>query len=317
MLASCLLYDDKRLKLFFSSLDIKKNYLLALSGGSDSLFLLYLLKERGITFTAVHVDHSWRSTSAIEAKNLEALCLREEVPFVLSSLTPTEKDIHRENSARKQRYAFLCKLARQERFGGIFLGHHANDQAETVLKRLLEGAHLSNLKGMTETSSFQEVLLFRPLLHLPKSVLVHALHIAGISYIQDTTNEDERYLRARMRKKLFPWIEEVFGKNITAPLHTLAEESKELADYMEKQAEPFWSAIVYESGQWVFQFPEDLISQIFLAKWMLKNFFYKAGVIVSRHFLQMIYDHLSCGSSASLRMRNKAVIVKPRVVMIE
>ncbi|WP_100934142.1 tRNA lysidine(34) synthetase TilS [Candidatus Chlamydia corallus] len=318
VLSSYLICDDKQLDLFFSSLDEKKRYLLALSGGSDSLFLFYLLKERGVSFTAVHIDHGWRSRSAQEAKELEELCSREGIPFILHALTAEEQgDKDLENQARKKRYALLYESYRHLNAGGIFLAHHANDQAETVLKRLLESAHLTNLKAMAERSYVQGVLLLRPLLHIPKSSLREALDARGISYIQDPSNEDERYLRARMRKKLFPWLEEVFGKNITFPLLTLGEESAELSEYLEEQAQPFLSAVTYEKSQRLLPFPDSLIQQAFLGKWVMKKFFNDVGVAVSRHFLQMVYDHLSQSSCATLRMRNKVVIIKPRVVMID
>ncbi|SPN74102.1 tRNA(Ile)-lysidine synthase,tRNA(Ile)-lysidine synthetase,Predicted ATPase of the PP-loop superfamily implicated in cell cycle control,tRNA(Ile)-lysidine synthetase,PP-loop family [Chlamydia serpentis] len=317
-LNSYLLSDDKQLDLFFASLDIKKRYLLALSGGSDSLFLFYLLKERGVSFTAVHIDHCWRTTSSQEAKELEQLCLREDVPFVLHVLTLEEQgDKDLENQARKKRYALLYKSYRQLEAEGIFLAHHANDQAETILKRLLEGAHLTNLKAMAEKSYVQDILLLRPLLHIPKSTLTRALDAREISYIRDPSNEDERYLRARMRKKIFPWLDEVFGKNVTFPLITLGEESAELSDYIEVQAQPFLCAVTYENSHRSLPFPDSLVSQTFLGKWVLKQFFNNAGAIVSRHFLQMVYDHLSQGSCATIRMRNKSVIIKPRVVMID
>lgn len=318
VLSSDLLRDDKQLDLFFASLDVKKRYLLALSGGSDSLFLFYLLKERGVSFTAVHIDHGWRSTSAQEAKELEELCTREGVPFVLYTLTAEEQgDKDLENQARKKRYAFLYESYRQLDAGGIFLAHHANDQAETVLKRLLESAHLTNLKAMAERSYVEDVLLLRPLLHIPKSSLKEALDARGISYVQDPSNEDERYLRARMRKKLFPWLEEVFGKNITFPLLTLGEESAELSEYLEKQAQPFFSAATHQDSQGELPCPDCLIQQAFLCKWVMKKFFNNAGIAVSRHFLQMVYDHLSRSSCATLRMRNKIVIIKPGVVVMD
>ncbi|WP_236558916.1 tRNA lysidine(34) synthetase TilS [Chlamydia sp. 17-3921] len=320
MLASCSLKNDKRLEVFFSSLDMKKNYLLGLSGGSDSLFLFYLLKFFKVSFSVAHVDYGWRTSSFLEAEELQLLCQRESVPFFGRRFS-SEKEISSikdpENSARKFRYVFFYELCQQYNLEGIFLAHHADDQAETVLKRLLEGAHLSNLKGMAERSFFQGIQLLRPLLHVSKAYLVEALESAKVSYVRDETNNDERYLRARMRKKIFPWLEEVFGKNISSPLFALAEESKELAEYMELQGEPFLSKVIYENELQKLPLPKELIHQSFLAKWVCKKFFSFSGVSVSRHFLQTVYDHLYQGSSAVLRMRDKSVIVKPGLVMIQ
>lgn len=310
--------NDKRLEVFFADLDMKKNYLLALSGGSDSLFLFYLLKSRGVSFTAVHVDHGWREASYMEAEALRSLCDQENVPMILDR-APLEmkesKDL--ENTARQYRYRLFHSLCEQKRLSGIFVAHHADDQAETVLKRVLEGAHLSNLRGMSQRMEYQGVPILRPLLHIPKSLLMHWLDTHKIAYVCDETNADERYLRARMRKKLFPWIEEVFGKKIVPPLLSLSQESEELACYMQQQAQPFLAKVHREDVAVSLEFPQELLGQIFLAKWVLKSFIGQTGVVVSRHFLQTIYDHLVSGSYVCMRLRDKKVVIKARVVMIE
>ncbi|ANG65843.1 tRNA lysidine(34) synthetase TilS [Chlamydia gallinacea] len=314
---SRLLRNDKQLEVFFSSLDMKKNYLLALSGGSDSLFLLYLLKSRGVAFVAVHIDYGWRETSFIEARELEAKCLQARVPFILDRAPSGEMSRNAENSARQYRYAVFHRLCLEKDLSGIFLAHHATDQAETVMKRLFEGAHLSNLRGMAPRAFYQGIPLLRPLLHIPKYVLSNTLDSANISYVQDITNTDERYLRARMRKKIFPWLEDVFGKKITQPLLTLAQDSSELCQYIQKQAQPFLENISQKNASWSLKVPKELLEHVFLAKWVLKEFFSKADIVASRHTLQTVYEHLVRGFSVQMRLRKKRLIVKAGVVMIE
>ncbi|AAP05505.1 tRNA lysidine(34) synthetase TilS [Chlamydia caviae] len=315
---SRLLRDDKLLEVFFSSLDMKKSYLLALSGGSDSLFLLYLLKSRGVAFTAVHVDHGWRESSYREAEELKIRCEEEGIPILIDHVPPeyrTSRDP--ENAARRYRYTLFHKVCKEQNLAGIFLAHHANDQAETVLKRLLEGASLSNLKGMSPKTSYEDIPLFRPLLHIPKQIIINVLDAENVPCVQDITNTDERYLRARMRKKIFPWLEEIFGKNITQPLLTLAQDSEELSCYMKQQAEPFLENMRKENTTWSIEIPQVLIEQVFLTKWVCKEFFFRAGVVASRHFLQTVYDHLQRKLPAQMRLRDKRVIIKAGVVMIE
>lgn len=314
---SRLLKNDKQLEVFFSSLDMKKNYLLALSGGSDSLFLLYLLKSRGVTFIAVHIDYGWRETSFIEAKELEEKCLQAHVPFILDCAPSEGMSRNAENAARQYRYAVFHRLCLEKGLSGIFLAHHATDQAETVMKRLFEGAHLSNLRGMATRSFYQGIPLLRPLLHIPKYVLSSVLDSANISYVQDVTNTDERYLRARMRKKIFPWLEDVFGKKITHPLLTLAQDSSELFQYIQKQAQPFLENISKKNASWSLKVPKELLEHVFLAKWVLKEFFFKADIVASRHTLQTVYEHLVREFPVQMRLRKKRLIVKAGVVMIE
>lgn len=309
--------NDKRLEAFFSSLDMKKKYLLALSGGSDSLFLFYLLKRIGLSFSSAHVNYGWRPSSNEEAEYLQSLCKKENIPFFVNHVPPIEqttKDM--ENEARRYRYEWFYNLCMKNQLSGIFLAHHANDQAETVLKRLLEGAHFGNLKGMANITDYQGVPLFRPLLHIPKKTILEIVNTLRLNYVQDVTNNDERFLRARMRKKLFPWLEEVFGKNIIPPLLTLSEDSKELAQYLAQQATPYLEKSVNQDGMVALFMPVELMDQMFLAKWVCKEFFNRSGLIVSRHIIQTVYDHLLNNSSVILRVRNREIKIQDRTIKI-
>ncbi|AAF39100.1 tRNA lysidine(34) synthetase TilS [Chlamydia muridarum str. Nigg] len=311
--------NDKQLEVFFSSLDKKKKYLLALSGGSDSLLLMYLLRSRGISFTAVHVDYGWRETSYQEACDLASLCEREQIPFILDRqevANPMDfSDI--ENIARQYRYELFYRLCKERLFAGVFLGHHADDQAETILKRVFEGAHLGNLKGMARYGTYKGITLLRPLLHITKRQIVEALDNYRIEYVQDATNADERFLRARMREQLFPYLQEIFGKNIRQPLLFLAEDSAELREYLDQQAAPFLSQVIdNEIGQFL-PVGQELLQTAFLTKWVCKQFFFKQGLVASKGFLQTVYDHLVRRSEARLRLRNRTVLVKARGVIIE
>lgn len=315
---SYFLRNDKRLEVFFSSLDKKKEYLLALSGGSDSLFLLYLLKSMGITFVAAHVNHGWRSSAGEEACWLQSLCTQEGIPCIVDHAPSKlfESSRNMEDTARQYRYAWFHSLCTKSQLSGIFLAHHANDQAETILKRVLESAHLYNLRGMSYELEYQGVPLFRPLLHLPKKKLIDVLRTLGIRFIEDETNRDERYLRARMRQKLFPWIEEIFGKNIVAPLLTLSEDSKELAQYLHQQAQPFLANICDQEDAVCLPMPEELMKQPFLAKFVCKEFFRRAGFTVTRHFIQTVYSGISKGTVGVLRLRDQKIVLHNRAIKL-
>lgn len=311
--------NDKQLEGFFSSLDKKKKYLLALSGGSDSLFLMYLLKSRAIFFTAVHVDYGWRETSYQEASDLAALCEQEQIPFILDRPEATDpmdsRDI--ENAARRYRYELFYRLCKEKCFSGVFLGHHADDQAETILKRVFEGAHLGNLKGMSAQVMYRDVALLRPLLHIPKHKIVEALDSHQVQYVQDITNCNERFLRARMRERLFPYLQDVFGKNIRDPLLSLAGDSAELREYLDQQTAPFLLRVVDNERGKLLPIEQELLKTPFLAKWVCKQFFLNERLVASKSFLQTVYDHLMTGFTARLRLRNRTVLVKARGVIIE
>ena len=115
------------------------------------------------------------------------------------------------------------------------MAHHLEDQAETVLKRTFEGAHLYNFLGMQSFGDRDGVAIWRPLLCHSKEELRVACSLQRISPIDDATNSDRRYLRARMREELFPSLNATFGKNVVAPLARLGEKGRQLTNYLEIQ----------------------------------------------------------------------------------
>lgn len=206
--------------------DGKSPLLIAYSGGPDSEALFQAALAWGkAEIHLAHIDHGWREESGREAAYLEANARRLGVPFHLKQL-----DIKTtEEEARDERLSFFASLKETIPYQAVLMGHHANDLAETALKRLLEGAHLTRLFGMREVSVRNGVPVWRPLLKVPKQ----AISIQGFD---DPTNRDPKYLRARMRLSLLPRLEETFGKGVMENLQLLAERSLELDSYLAKRA---------------------------------------------------------------------------------
>lgn len=192
------------------------------SGGPDSKALLYALIECGVRPDIVHVDHGWREESRSEAE-----ILKKEAEGLGCRFFSTRLHIEKkEDAARQGRYSFFRSVYKEHQ--ALLLAHHGDDLAETVLKRVFEGAHLENLGGMEEVSQQQGMVIWRPFLKLKKNELHQFLEDKGLSYFVDATNFDPTYLRSRMRGKILPWLEEAFGKKVTDNLILLSERSHEL-----------------------------------------------------------------------------------------
>ena len=203
----------------------------ACSGGPDSKALLYLLLRcPGLKLHVAHLDHGWREESEREAKELQCEVENLGLPFHLKRLEKCEKS---ENEARKARYAFLEQVREEVGAQALLLGHQMEDQAETVLKRIFEGASLTACQGMRPVSG----RLWRPLLIVPKQTLIDFLEQEGILFVQDETNLSSRYLRGRMRKNIFPWLEEAFGKSVVKNLCRLGERAARLEEALNQQVE--------------------------------------------------------------------------------
>jgi tRNA(Ile)-lysidine synthase len=174
----------------------------AVSGGPDSLALL-LLAQAAFPgqVRAATVDHGLRAESAGEAAFVAGLCARLGVPH---AILPADAAIagNVQSAARALRYRLLAGWARGEGVGWLLTAHHQDDQAETLLMRLQRGAGLAGLSGIRAATSIAGVAVARPLLGWPRAALAAIVAQAGIDPVEDPSNADEAYDRARLRKRL-------------------------------------------------------------------------------------------------------------------
>jgi len=219
---------------------VEGRLLLALSGGSDSLALLLLLlecqKKLAFTLELAHVDHAFRPESSKEAVALEHLAKKLQLTFHLRKLKPYQGS-NVEDHFREKRYSFFKELHEKNSYQAVLLAHHGDDQGETVLKRLCEGARLGALGGLKPETKRGELSLWRPLLPLRKKVLQTYLEKKGSPFFDDASNRDTTYLRARMRQILFPTLEKQFGKNIGKNFCRLSHLFQDVATYLHEKKE--------------------------------------------------------------------------------
>lgn len=175
------------------------------SGGADSTALLLALAGKGFRVQAWHVDHAWRPTSADEARWLAGQANQWGIPMRSARLAPPT-GCNREASARQGRYACFEQWAQQTGIHTLCLGHHRDDQAETVCMRLLQGAGIAGCRGMLAARKQGSLHIIRPLLHTPGSKLRQWLTEAGISWLEDASNRDLSIRRNDIRHRFFPAI---------------------------------------------------------------------------------------------------------------
>lgn len=186
-------------------LDDGDRVLVAVSGGADSVALLHVLRELAprlrLTLHVLHVDHGLRAGSARDADFVRALGRRLGVPVEVVAVTVGPGSV--EEAARAARYAALERAA--DRLGAqrIALGHTADDQAETVLMRLLAGTGPLGLAGIPPVRG----RIVRPLLDARRSEVVAALEGAGLDWVEDPTNRDRQFLRNRLRHDVLPRLD--------------------------------------------------------------------------------------------------------------
>src|SRR5437764_8317651 len=179
---------------------------IAVSGGPDSLALLFLAAAaRPGLVEAATVDHSLRVESRSEAETVAGICERLGVPHSTLTAEWNEKpETAIQERARKARYALLGAWAREKTLGALLTGHHADDQAETLVMRLLRGAGVKGLAGMRRFAKAPgtAVVLLRPLLGWRRSELEQLCADLGVKPIDDPSNADDQFERVRIREAL-------------------------------------------------------------------------------------------------------------------
>ncbi|MCC5832878.1 MAG: tRNA lysidine(34) synthetase TilS [Chlamydiales bacterium] len=264
--------------------------LLALSGGPDSTALFHLLLDSGHPFQTAHVDHGWRTESAVEAAEIARMCAKNGVKCHIRALNLQGKNL--EERSRVARLGFFREICAAEGLNRVVLGHHADDQAETVLKRIFEGASLPKLKGLAPKTQIGALVLYRPLLNTRKKEILDWLDVRGIPYFLDPTNRNTRYLRSRMRETLLPTLSKQFGKQIETSLCRLGESAAELAEFLETILEPLRNHIVVNEGDTSLDFNRIPPQAPFIYKVLLRDFFEKERLALSKPVLETIFFHI-------------------------
>jgi tRNA(Ile)-lysidine synthase len=220
--------------------------IVAVSGGADSVYLLYRVVRGTPQLVVAHYNHRARGKASDEdRKFVERLSRSLDLPLEVGTArprrkanrTPSKSDKGRvtgfEREARETRYAFLTEMKRKHGAKKILVGHTADDQVETVLMRILEGAGISGLKGIPRST---EGGIERPFLDTWREDILAYLRKHKIPYRIDKSNFDTRFERNWIRHVLIPLLEKRYGKSVKKRIYTLGERLREIDVYIEDKA---------------------------------------------------------------------------------
>jgi tRNA(Ile)-lysidine synthase len=205
--------DAKRL---FADWKAAPAIVLAVSGGPDSVALMWLAArwrrslKSGPRLIAVTIDHGLRTEAAREARDVKRLAKTLDLPHHTLRWTGAKPKTGLPAAARAARYQLLAQAARKHGATHIVTAHTRNDQAETLLMRMLRGSGIAGLAGMARESERDGVVLARPLLDVSKAQLIATLQKARIAFADDPTNRDPAFTRPRLRA-LMPALAEEGG----------------------------------------------------------------------------------------------------------
>lgn len=267
---------------------------LALSGGLDSMFLFHLLsnyqKELGIELFLAHVNHKQRPESDDEEIELRKLAEQVGVPIYVAHFTGDFS----EANARQFRYDFFREVMEKTSSTALVTAHHADDQAETILMRLIRGVRLQHLSAIKERQTFDKGELIRPLLSFYKK------DFTEVEHFEDRTNKENHYFRNRVRNIYLPQLEK---ENIQLK-RAFLEFGKEVFDYQIALTELSQTVNVEDLTQFL-SFSEA--TQRVLLQQYLSCF---ADLNVTREQFQQVHHILRTKSQYRHRLKNGYELVK-------
>ena len=226
--------------------------LCAVSGGQDSMCLLHFLAEgTDLSVTAAHFNHQLRPTAGRDESFVRDWCEKRGIPFLAGredvAALASREGLSLEEAARKARYAFLERAARDGGFDAVCTAHHARDNAETMLLNLIRGAGSAGLRGMLPARPLGEdgPLLLRPFLDLPPETLARYAAENAVPHVEDETNQSDGPARNRLRHQVLPVLEGINPQalaHMSAAAETLRREDAALEtlarDFLRAHAAP-------------------------------------------------------------------------------
>ncbi len=257
------------------------------SGGADSMLLLWALldlqKKKKFYLKVVNVNHNLRGEeSDRDSLFVKTFCEKKKIPYEIVSVevkkTKSQEKLTLEESARKLRYMAFAKIMKKEKLNKLFLAHHKNDQAETILMNILRGAGVLGASGIR-----QDGVIFRPFLNLKKSEILRLASEHGIKFVEDSTNYQNDATRNYLRNVIVPELEKIYP-NAVDSIFAFGEKCKLVQEFIENQlnhdfVEEFNDEVLVKSA--VFHTHKILIREY------LKLAFSKLGVfadIEAKHY---------------------------------
>lgn len=229
--------------------------LVAVSGGADSIALLYTLyslaDEWGLLLRIAYLNHLIRpDRSFADALFVQKIAHGLNLPYTIASIDclayQKEKRLSLQTAAREVRYRFFRQTAQNLKFNKIALGHTADDQAETILMRLLRGTGLKGLSGIPPIREENFFFYIRPLLETTRQEIEDFLTRQQINYITDPSNLQPVYFRNKLRLELLPEIKKGYNPNIVNTLTRLAEVFREEEGLLEDLSQQLLPGLILE-----------------------------------------------------------------------
>ena len=219
------------------------NAVVGVSGGADSVCLMLMLNDyiihnnKDVKLHIVHVNHGIRKEAADDEQFTRKLCESLKLDYHCYNIEcekiARENNLTVEEAGRLERYDIFDKLSKQYDKTRIFVAHHMNDQAETVIMNMARGTSLKGIRGIVPVRDN----ICRPLLCITRQDIESWLVLRNQSFVTDVTNYDNDYTRNSIRNVLLPYMGEHINKNVVQNIAFMAQEVRAVENFVDKEAD--------------------------------------------------------------------------------
>lgn len=253
-----------------SSVRPGSSLLVAVSGGVDSVVLLHALvtlhSSLDLQLEVAHVNHRLRKDASVDAAFVESVSRSAGVPFHLHVVEESAPSVNVEQWARRVRYEALQAIRLRRGLSFLVTAHQADDQAEGLCMKALAN---KELRGVVEYDPRR--VLLRPLLTVPRAAILDYAKEAGLTWREDGSNTDLRFMRNRVRGRLLPFLRQEFGERVVESLASRAEALNEDLAYLQDLVQPIAHRIpgAFGSKEWFRALQAELRSLAPPLQWRL------------------------------------------------
>ena len=212
-----------------NKLEKDKPVVIALSGGVDSMVLFHLLINAGFKVVIAHVNHHKREQSIAEEAYIRKLGLENNIPVEVFDYFHEKNNFQAE--AHNQRYNFFYEVAKKHNCSAIVTAHHYIDNLETILMNIIRGSNIYGYAGIKECTSYEDVLVIRPLISMDKTTLYDYASENKITYFEDSSNESDDYLRNRIRHHVIVLLQKE-NPNLSSSITNFSTQLHEAFEYI-------------------------------------------------------------------------------------
>ena len=297
-----------------NNLELGDAIVVGVSGGPDSMALLYILNEfkekMNLRLICAHVNHNTRKETIKEEEYIREYCKKNKIIFETIKINSWGDD-NFENEARSVRYNFFEELIDKYKAKYLMTAHHADDLIETILMRIVRGSTLKGYSGFSKVVNKGKYKIVRPLITLTKDEIIDFNKKNNIKYFIDSTNNEDKHTRNRYRHVVLPFLKSE-NPNVHKKFIKFSETLLENSNYIDKEANKQFNRVFQDGILYIDKFVQlDKVIQTKIIYNILEKIYGDDLLIIGDTHVELIFDLINSTKSNSIvHLPNNIIIMK-------